>query len=175
MYRVAQSDIDPGYDALVEPDFEFQLAYNPHMHSNFGDMQAGTARASTKPGGTTTTATQQTGFSGPSFDSVGKLNNGYYYIPPDSSEATGLTKLVMAVNGQIEIANKDGTSPANVSLDGFFSSLNGSINVNGVFDPKVIYDQVNDRFIVVALEQHAATSTSPASSHILVAVSNTGS
>src|SRR5712691_10949688 len=45
-------------------------------------------------------------FAGPTFDTVAQ-QSGYYQIPPDCTEATGVSALVAATNGQIEIFARD--------------------------------------------------------------------
>src|SRR5207253_653888 len=54
---------------------------------------------------------------------------------------------------------------ASTATGSFFASLNP---IDGLFDPKVIYDQYNSRFVVVALEQESE----PTDSRSLVAVSD---
>jgi hypothetical protein len=99
-------------------------------------------------------------------------NAGYYHIPPDPNGAAGPNHLVAVTNTSIQWFTKAGTlqysnrlgKNATTATGSFFASLSP---LTGTFDPKVIYDQYNGRFVVVALEQ----TTSPQSSRILVAVS----
>lgn len=98
---------------------------------------------------------------------------GFYHIPPDPCGAAGSNHLVNVVNSSIQWFTKAGTlqnsqrlgKNGSTTVGSFFESLTP---VNGLFDPKVIYDQHAGRFLVVALEQVA----SPASSRILLAVSD---
>ena len=95
-------------------------------------------------------------------------------IPPDPIGAAGPSHLVSVVNTVIQWFTKDGTLQHTQRLGmnsvnntgSFFESLNP---FSTTFDPKVIYDQYNNRFIVVALEY----DTSPDTSRILLAVSQT--
>ena len=107
-----------------------------------------------------------TSFAGVNFDSNITYNSGYVFIPPDPIAATGLTHVVSVVNAMIEWRPKSGATGTIQSLQGFFTSLTPA---NALFDPKVIYDQYADRFIVVALEK----MDTPTTSRILVAVSKT--
>lgn len=102
-------------------------------------------------------------------------NSGYYHIPPDPIGAAGPTHLVSVTNTSIEWFTKAGVKQnsqrlgnnGTTAVGSFFESL---APLTGTFDPKVIYDQYNSRFVVVALEQ----TTSPSqTSSILVAVSKT--
>ena len=99
-------------------------------------------------------------------------NSGFYHIPPDPIGAAGLTHLVSVTNTSIEWFTKAGVIDSSKRLGknstthigSFFQSLTP---LTGTFDPKVIYDQYSNRFVVVALEQ----TTSPKTSRILLAVS----
>lgn len=102
-------------------------------------------------------------------------NSGYYHIPPDPIGAAGPSHIVSVTNTSIEWFTKAGVNEVSKRLGknsadaigSFFESLTP---LTGTFDPKVIYDQYNGRFVVVALEQ----TTSPSqTSRILVAVSQT--
>ena len=97
---------------------------------------------------------------------------GYYQIPPDPYGAVGTTHLVSVVNTAIQFFTKNGIlvdtkrlgKNATTDTGSFFESLSPT---TGTFDPKVIWDQYLNRFVVVALEQ----SSSPKMSRILLAVS----
>ncbi len=105
------------------------------------------------------------GFETINFDEDG-ATTGYYHIPPDPSGACGTNHVVNAVNTSIEWYTKSGTLLSRKSLKNFFTSLSPQTNT---FDPKVIYDQYEDRFVVITLEK----VSSPARSRIFVAVSAT--
>ena len=107
-----------------------------------------------------------TSFAGVNFDNNATYNSGYVFIPPDPIATTGLTHVASVVNAMIEWRPKSGAVGTIQSLKGFFTSLTPA---NALFDPKMIYDQYADRFIVVALEK----VDPPTTSRILVAVSKT--
>ncbi|MGA7838024.1 MAG: T9SS type A sorting domain-containing protein [Ignavibacteriaceae bacterium] len=113
-----------------------------------------------------------TTYTGLNFDNE-KASSGYYHIPPDPNGAVGTTHLVSIVNTSIQFFTKDGSllttkhlgKNGTTATGSFFESLSPQ---TGTFDPKVIWDQYSNRFIVVALE----TTTSPGNtSRILLAVS----
>jgi hypothetical protein len=101
--------------------------------------------------------------------------SGFYSIPPDPIGAAGPSHLVSVVNTSIEWFTKTGTKQnsqrlgknSTTHMGSFFESLTPA---TGTFDPKVIYDQYNGRFVVITLEQ---TSNNPRTSRILIAVSKT--
>ncbi len=96
---------------------------------------------------------------------------GSIFIPPDPHAAAGLEHVINIVNVGIEWRTKanPGVLQYQNSLAGFFAGVPGGLGTQ-TFDPKVIYDQYRDRFIVVTLER----VTSPAlDSRILIAVSKT--
>ncbi|MCA9027873.1 MAG: hypothetical protein KDA86_21875, partial [Planctomycetaceae bacterium] len=98
-------------------------------------------------------------------------NGGFYNIPPDPIGAAGPNHVVSVVNTSIEWHLKDGTQQHSQSLANFFSSLSPA---NGTFDPKVIYDQASNRFVVVTLEVVGRSTGNAAddASRILLAVSD---
>jgi len=93
-------------------------------------------------------------------------NTGYYNIPPDNTGAAGPAHFVLAVNVSIEWYTKAGTQEHSEDLTNFFSSTSPTY---GLFDPKVLYDQYNKRFVVIALEEDDANQVS----NIHLAVSQT--
>ena len=106
-------------------------------------------------------------------------NGQYYHIPPDPIGAAGPNHVVSVVNTSIEWHTKAGVQQNSQRLGknvttaagSFFASLTP---LNSTFDPKVIYDQYNGRFVVVTLEQTAVANGDPSNtSRILVAVSQT--
>lgn len=107
-------------------------------------------------------------FGGFAFDD----NNTYagtYYIPPDPSGASGPFHVVDVGNTMIQWFTKNGVMQYHQSLATFFAPLGPPLATN-TFDPKVIFDQYNERFIVISLERSTAGATG---SYILVAVSRT--
>ncbi|WP_395377680.1 Ig-like domain-containing protein [Marinicella sp. W31] len=96
-------------------------------------------------------------------------NTGSLFIPADPHGAAGPNHVVNVVNTSIEIYNKDGTGASSQSLQNFFAAVTP---VNFTFDPKVIYDQFEDRFVVVTLERVDGGTAATRSSAILLAVSD---
>jgi hypothetical protein len=90
------------------------------------------------------------------------------YIPPDSQIAAGPNYVVVAINQLMAIYDKtgklmNGFQPLNV----FFSGL----NVTGqIFDPRLLYDQKDGRFVLSAAD---VDMTNFASGDVLLAVSAT--
>jgi hypothetical protein len=96
---------------------------------------------------------------------------GLLIIPPDPIAAAGPDHIVSAVNSSIEWYTKAGVLQASRSLeDDFFAELSPQARP---FDPKVIYDQYADRFIVIALVKVDNGISNPSNvSRILVAISD---
>ncbi|MCP4356488.1 MAG: hypothetical protein GY796_00520 [Chloroflexi bacterium] len=90
-------------------------------------------------------------FGGPDFDNNATLT-GSYYIPPDPIAAAGPNHVVSVVNVAIQWHTKAGVQQNNQSLQTFFSGSSPA-PTTVTFDPKVIYDQYEDRFVVVTLEK----------------------
>ena len=97
---------------------------------------------------------------------------GFDSIPPDPIGATGLDRVIAVVNVMIEAHDKAGVLLFRDALADFFTPLSPTTLT---FDPKVIYDQHADRFVVVTLERVNADPPSnpdPGNiSRILLAVS----
>ncbi len=105
-------------------------------------------------------------------------NSGYYHIPPDPIGAAGPNHVLSVVNTSLEWHTKAGSQQnsqrlghnGTTAVGSFFQTLSP---VNGLFDPKVIYDQYNNRFLVVALESTDTADGDPSNtSRILIAVSD---
>jgi hypothetical protein len=110
-------------------------------------------------------------FEGIDFDENAILT-GSYIIPPDPIAAVGPEHVVSVVNSSIEWYSKTGLLRASRSLeDDFFADLSP---LSRPFDPKVIYDQYADRFVVIALVRVFADEPDEDISRILVAVSHDG-
>jgi hypothetical protein len=104
------------------------------------------------------------------YDEQGALSS-FPIIPPDPIGAAGSNHLLSVVNSAVECHTKTGVKQFSRSLQDFFTSLRP---VNLPFDPKVLFDQYNGRFLVVALErQDTARGDSINGSRILLAVSQT--
>ena len=116
----------------------------------------------------------QKSFLSVNFDDNGEENEGFRFIPPDPIGAAGLSRVISVVNTMIESRNKGGAMKWRTSLANFFAPLEPE---TFTFDPKIVYDQYEDRFIVVTLERvNAGTSfANPGNkSRILLAVSKDG-
>ena len=98
-------------------------------------------------------------------------NAGFASIPPDPSGVPGINHVVSVNNSSIEWHGKlDGSQQNSESLRSFFAPLSPRTDT---FDPKVIYDEHVDRFVVVTLEAlgRGDSSTANNESRILLAVS----
>jgi hypothetical protein len=114
------------------------------------------------------------------FDTDGVANNGFYHIPPDPHGAAGPAHVVSILNSSIRWHTKAGASQVHARLgkdpfgninNSFFEPLNPA---NDLFDPKILYDQYEGRFVVVTLErQDVQAFGDPVNgSRILIAVSD---
>ena len=88
-----------------------------------------------------------------------------FWDPADPDLAVGPNHIVQVVNSSIAFFTKAGVKQFEQDSRNFFSAERIT---SFVFDPKVIYDQINDRFAIVYLDKGDA----PRSSYILVAVSD---
>ncbi len=93
---------------------------------------------------------------------------GFFHIPPDPHGAVGPKHVVSVVNVSIEWHTKTGTQQNSQTLASFFSSLSPL----SLFDPKVLYDQFSNRFVVVVLDQTSVPNDPANTSRILLAVSD---
>ncbi|MEM1328568.1 MAG: T9SS type A sorting domain-containing protein [Bacteroidota bacterium] len=93
-------------------------------------------------------------------------NNGSYTIPPDPHGAVGTTHVCYVINRSIDCYTKSGTQAVGYSqsLANFFSPLSPE---NSSFDPKIIWDQYENRFVAVTLIRSGNIS------RVLLAVSAT--
>ncbi len=100
-------------------------------------------------------------------------SDGFIHTPPDTHAAVGPDRIVEVTNGHVAIYGKAGTVIAGGDSGAGAVDLNAFCNgeVNGCFDPKVIYDQESGRFVAVALEVDSSTH-SPSTSFLHVMVSN---
>lgn len=117
------------------------------------------------------------------FDSLDFVDNaanaGSIFIPADPSGAAGPDHVVSVVNVSIQFHTKSGTALLDstvgapitgISLASFFATLSPA---NATFDPKVLYDQDAERFVVVTLERTDTGQGDPSdTSRILLAVSD---
>ena len=94
-----------------------------------------------------------------------RIGTTSFSIPPDTQGAVGLDKVFVNTNTNYRIQDKTtGAALSTVSSDTFWASSGGS----GFFDPRITYDQYNNRWIL-AEDSNAMT----ANSSIEIAVSRT--
>ena len=123
------------------------------------------------PSQSTTTQTFSLASQAPTSSTVvfdGPSESDTPYIPPDSQIAAGPTYVVAVINSLMAIYDKTGVQQGSFQqLSSFFSSL----GVNGeIFDPRIIYDQTDNRFILSVAEVDMTNLTN---GHVLIAVSQT--
>lgn len=90
------------------------------------------------------------------------------YIPPDPYAAAGPMHVVGCDNGRIRIWDKQGDLLKTIDGDVW---CNAALPGASAFDPKISYDQINKRWIMVWLHQ----SDSPARSYYIISVSKDSS
>jgi PASTA domain-containing protein len=79
------------------------------------------------------------------------------YIPPDTSGAVGRDKLMVPLNSNYVIQQKsDGAVLSTVSMTTFWGAVGGT----HPFDPRVLYDPYNDRWLVAAVNDPELPSSS---------------
>ncbi|MCB0705572.1 MAG: PKD domain-containing protein [Saprospiraceae bacterium] len=94
----------------------------------------------------------------------GNTYNGW--TPPDNSIAiSDAGEIVSATNSSLLFAEENGAITFQSSLSGFFSVLNLS---GGYFDPKVVYDPSEDKFVLIVLN-----GNTPSTSKVVMAFSST--
>ncbi|MFB3921315.1 MAG: choice-of-anchor D domain-containing protein [Terriglobia bacterium] len=119
------------------------------------------ARSLVGPGSTFLAPTAGIAFDGPSESDTN-------LIPPDPVIAAGPNHLVVSINSLIAIYSKLGVQQGSFQqLNSFFSSLGLA---GEIYDPRVLYDQTNNRFIISAAEVDLTNFTN---GHVLLAVSQT--
>jgi hypothetical protein len=96
---------------------------------------------------------------------VPTVPQGFSWIPPDTWGAVGPAKLMSIHNNNVKIQTRAGVQLSLVSLATFWSPI---VPVGTVFDPKVVYDQYNARWIAVSLSDPGLMTSA-----LLVAISNT--
>jgi hypothetical protein len=88
-----------------------------------------------------------------SFEALGDNDT---VIPPDTMGAVGANHLMVTLNSQVRVQNRSGGNLSTVSLNSFWSSTGAT----GVFDPKVVYDPFNNRWIFTAMSNRESASSS---------------
>ena len=97
-----------------------------------------------------------------SFEAVADNNRG---IPPDTNGAVGPNHLIVTLNTEFAVQDRNGVELLKLSIGAFWAGAFTTV----VFDPRVVYDQAADRWVVVTVADYRV-----ASSAVLVAVSDTG-
>jgi hypothetical protein len=99
------------------------------------------------------------------------FNNNFAVVqPPDPHGAVGPNHILNVGNQSIQWFTKAGVQHMQTSLKNFFAPLRPDY---GVFDPKAVYDQHSNRYVVIALEAYLRSSGDFYDmSRIMVAVSD---
>ncbi|HVF51493.1 MAG TPA: lamin tail domain-containing protein [Pyrinomonadaceae bacterium] len=85
---------------------------------------------------------------------------GFSFIPPDTHGAVGQDKLVVMLNNVVTIQNKlTGVPLSTVSEDTFWNAGSATPRGSSYFDPKVLYDPYNNRFIATILSNGISANT----------------
>ncbi len=83
-------------------------------------------------------------------DDITDISSPYHYrvIPPDTDGAVGLTKVMSGLNNNYRIWTKStGAEVSTVGTEAFWTAVGGA----DLFDPRTLYDPINDRWIVVMM------------------------
>ena len=93
------------------------------------------------------------------------LDDNNRAIPPDTHGAVGPNHLMVTLNTQVRIQQKNGNPILTTSLSSFWGDAGG---LSGVFDPRVLYEPYSGRWIAVACDDKQVSSSA-----LLVGVSQT--
>lgn len=105
------------------------------------------------------------GVSPPADTTFNALDDTGSSIPPDVNGAAGPDHLMTTLNTQIRVQDKKGNTLHTTHLGTFWKSMP---NDGGTFDPKILYDPYEDRWIMVT-----CSSSNPADSKLYFGVSVT--
>ena len=75
------------------------------------------------------------------------LPGGVSIVPPDTHGAVGPNHVMTTLNSQVRIQNRSGSVISTVLIDNFWAGVGGNPNC---FDPKILYDQFNNRWMFTA-------------------------
>lgn len=75
------------------------------------------------------------------------LNDNSTSIPPDVNGTVGPNHTMVTLNTQVRIQDRNGVNLSTVSLNSFWAPIGG---LTSTYDPKVLYDHVANRWIVVS-------------------------
>ncbi|MGH9399751.1 MAG: hypothetical protein ACRD00_05240, partial [Thermoanaerobaculia bacterium] len=87
-------------------------------------------------------------------------------MPPDTHGAVGRNHLMVTLNSEIRVQDKNGSALSTMTLLQFWQSASGLVDLS---DPRVVYDPYGDRWITTAI-----ASPGSAQSALMVGVSQTG-
>lgn len=94
-----------------------------------------------------------------------RIGTGTFTIPPDTNGAVGLDKVFTQTNSNFRIHNKvTGLPLSTINAETFWSSTGAT----GVFDPRVVYDPYQNRWITAIV-----SNANSAASSVLIGVSDT--
>ena len=86
---------------------------------------------------------------------AGLMDNGNS-IPPDVNGAAGPNHLMQTLNTDVRISDKEGNSLFQTSLNNWWDPMPGN---GGSFDPKIVYDQYAERWIMTTPSGGNSTDT----------------
>ena len=92
------------------------------------------------------------------------IDDNYTAIPPDVNGAVGPNHIMTTLNTEVRIQSLTGTIISTVSLYSFWNS----VGFPSPFDPKVLYEPYNNRWIITSV-----ANSNSGSSSILIGVSQT--
>lgn len=194
---VLQSDGQPRYQRLSAPSAETQARFQvPHSRwpalpgtrgkagvalPEPAELAASTdqidAKNQAEP--TMSDAAKIIGSISPRFDSIsfddnGSLNDGFRFIPADAHAAAGPNHVVAVSNVSLKIHRKsDGLVQLQTGLKDFFAGMGAQRPVSYTFDPRVLFDPYENRFVVLTLEVlRLADGDASDSSYLFIAVSD---
>jgi hypothetical protein len=71
-------------------------------------------------------------------------------IPPDTMGAVGTTHIVSVTNDRMRIQTRDGVEVSRLTLTSFWTGVTIKGAAIAAFDPKVMFDRFNNRFILIS-------------------------
>lgn len=90
------------------------------------------------------------------FDGQNLTQSGCGCQPPDPNAAVGANEIVEMVNTRFEVYSKGGAALCGISLNSFLGTS------DALSDPRVMYDNVNGRYLFVLTVIPASTTATPA-------------
>jgi hypothetical protein len=93
------------------------------------------------------------------------LDNSQTISPPDVNGAAGFDHLMVTLNSDVRIQNKQGAQIDVNTLQGFWNGLGGH---NDIYDPKIMYDPYDKRWFFICCADRISTTSA-----LLLGVSQT--